>query len=191
MVQSYDKIRASRIFHDLMRLLQFLSAVISLGLFSHRLRQIHRLERRTTASTGAVEGILAAAVLYTITLLLIRCLLRNKSAPKFLRWLLIALDLAFVGAFIAVTVLTRPKGGPSGKHGSRFCLTSAQRNNPAQRGNDWCKLPTGTFVLAIVSTYVLHILPLAYDSPRSGPGPIHLTSMSPSSWHEIAARKVL
>lgn len=39
-----------------------------------------------------------------------RCLLRNKSVPKLLRWLLIALDLAFVGAFIAVTVLTRPKG---------------------------------------------------------------------------------
>ncbi|KAI4257457.1 MAG: hypothetical protein L6R42_005642 [Xanthoria sp. 1 TBL-2021] len=110
MVQSYDKIRASRIFHDLLRLLQFLSAVISLGLFSHRLRQIHRLERRTTTSNGAVEGILAAAVLYTLTLLLMRCLLRNKSVPKLLRWLLIALDLAFMGAFIAVAVLTRPKG---------------------------------------------------------------------------------
>ncbi|KAL9629639.1 MAG: hypothetical protein Q9204_005158 [Flavoplaca sp. TL-2023a] len=115
MVQIIDKIRASRIFQTLMRVSKFLSSVISLGLFSSRLYKIYRLERRTTASTGAVEGILAAAVLYTLTVTLINCFLRKKTVPEFLRWLLIALDLAFVGTFIAVnviaaTVLTRPNG---------------------------------------------------------------------------------
>lgn len=84
----------------------------SLGLFSSRLYKIYRLEHRASTSTGAVEGILAAAVLYTLAVTLINCCLRSKTAPTFLRWLLIALDLLFVGAFIAVAELTKPNGEP-------------------------------------------------------------------------------
>ena len=72
--------------------------------------KIYKLSRETLNSDGAVEGILAAAVLYTIIVGLINLCLRAKSVPNVLRWLLIALDLAFVGAFIAVAVLTRPNG---------------------------------------------------------------------------------
>ena len=88
----------------------YLTIISSLGLFSSRLYKIYKLGRQALNSDGAVEGILAAAVLYTIIVGLLNLCLRAKSAPNFLRWLLIALDLAFVGAFIAVTVLTRPNG---------------------------------------------------------------------------------
>ena len=54
-----------------------------------------------------------------------------------------ALDLAFVGAFIAVAVETRPNGGPSGP-----CIAAVRQ----MQKNSACQLPLGTFVLAIVST---------------------------------------
>ncbi|KAL8851791.1 MAG: hypothetical protein Q9221_003305 [Calogaya cf. arnoldii] len=168
--QSYDGIRSSRLFHDLLRLLQFLSAIISLGLFSHYLRQVHRRDRAveqstgrsipTRASTGAVEGILAAATLYTLATLLLRCLLRRIRAPAFLRWLLMALDLAFMALFITVAVLTRPNGGPSGRHGALYCNIPRRLLSRPQSWlvkNGWCKLATGTFALAILST-ILHFL---------------------------------
>ncbi|KAL8656692.1 MAG: hypothetical protein Q9226_002591 [Calogaya cf. arnoldii] len=168
--QSYDNVRSSRLFHDLLRLLQFLSAIISLGLFSHYLRQVHRRDQffdwRTRTPSRAVEGILAAATLYTLGTLLLRCLLRRMRAPASLRWLLTALDLAFTALFITVAVLTRPNGGPSGRHGSPFCLIPRQFVPPSELlrpsrlwllKNGWCKLATGTFALAIIST-ILHFL---------------------------------
>lgn len=98
-------------------------------MFSSRLYKVYRLEHRASTSTGAVEGILVAAVVYTIAATFIQCILRNsKNAPAFLRWLLIALDLAFVGAFIAVADLTRPNGEsiPPVVHKSRPRVPSIQ-----------------------------------------------------------------
>ena len=58
-----ERLRNNRIFQQLMRVLQFLSSVISLGLFSARLYKISKVVRQArSASDGAVEGILAAAV---------------------------------------------------------------------------------------------------------------------------------
>ena len=73
------------------------------------------------------------------------------------------LDLAFVGAFIAVSVLTRPNGGLAG---ARHCYTDRLNNvangnisgasntatNETASKDDTCNLPWGTFILAIVST---------------------------------------
>ena len=72
--------------------------------------KIYKLGRQALNSDGAVEGILAAAVLYTIIVGLLNLCLRAKSVPNILRWILIALDIAFVGAFIAIAVLTSPNG---------------------------------------------------------------------------------
>ena len=136
-----------KIFLRFIRVLQFLSATISLGMFSSRVYKVLKLVKRVNSATGAVEGILAAAVLYTILATIIQLALRKK-APKWLRWLLVFLDICFVGAFIAVAVLTRP-GGPSGP-----CTSSVIRNlkHPLQYQTANCKLPWGTFVLAIFST---------------------------------------
>ncbi|KAL1649768.1 hypothetical protein SLS61_006145 [Didymella pomorum] len=162
-----------RILLRLTRVLQFISSVVSLGIFSQRLYKVYRLvnsiktRRGVNGSYGAVEGILAAAVLYTL-ITTIFGLVKKSANPggKALRWLWVLLDLAFVGAFIAVSVLTRPNGGPAGP---RHCYTDPNRGNNAANiaqgqnasQDDTCDLPWGTFILAIIST-LLHALTAAF-----------------------------
>lgn len=171
-----------RILLRLTRVLQFVSSVISLGLFSQRLYKVYRLvnsiktRRGVNKSFGAVEGILAAAVLYTLitTILTLVKKSANPGTKRWLRWLWVLFDLAFVGAFIAVSVLTRPSGGPAGP---RHCYTDRNNaNNPNNAANiaqgetvntqdDTCNLPWGTFILAIVST-LLHALTAAFHEVK-------------------------
>ncbi|KKY27159.1 hypothetical protein UCDDS831_g00904 [Diplodia seriata] len=155
------------------RVLQFLSAIISLGIFSSRVYKIYRLttaiKRRhgISHSYGAVEGILAAATLYTLVSMILSFLLRGRGA-KWLRWLWVLFDLAFVGAFIAVAVLTRPAGGSAGP---RHCYNTADANRTStgngrtDRRDDSCNLPWGTFILAIIST-LLHAITAAFHEVR-------------------------
>lgn len=143
------------------RVFQFLSAVISLGIFSSRLYKIYRLVNSIKTSVGvnrafgAVEGILAAAVLYTLLAMIMTFLLKG-GGPKWLRWLWVLLDILFVAAFIAVSVMTSPNGGLAGP---RHCYNNrnASGNNnltgeTANASDDTCNLPWGTFILAIIST---------------------------------------
>ncbi|KAK7915189.1 hypothetical protein PG985_012892, partial [Apiospora marii] len=111
-----EKFRASKanlILQKLARVLQFISAIVSLGLFSQRLKAILTRSHDYSKSDGAVEGILAAASLYSLLATLMQFALRH-GAPKILRWFLILMDFLFIGAFIGVAVLTRPNGGPFG-----------------------------------------------------------------------------
>jgi hypothetical protein len=126
-----------------MRIVQFLSSVISLGLFSARFYRILRTVQRASTSNGAVEGILAAAVAYTLISMLLRFCLKG-GASNLLRWIWIIFDIGFVGGFIAVAVLTRPNGGTSGPCDRRL------RGRLPNGVN--CNLPWGTFILAIIST---------------------------------------
>ena len=137
-------------FLRVLRFLQFASALSSLVVFSIRVRKVLQLYKALNTATGAVEGILAAAVAYTIFTTAITFCLKSSRAPSFLRWVLIALDLAFVGAFIAVAVLTRPKGGLAGLgcYGSRKQI--AREDGFVNDPN--CRFPLGTFITAIVST---------------------------------------
>ncbi|CAJ2506453.1 Uu.00g005830.m01.CDS01 [Anthostomella pinea] len=157
-----EKFRSSKTNHwwnTFLRVLQFLASVISLGLFSARLRKILRLYHRYRAADGAVEGILAAATLYTLSMLAITCCLRH-GAPKILRWLQVLLDILFIGAFIAVAVLTRPDGGRAGPNS---CNRS--RFSSLIPGGENCNLPWGVFILAIIST-VLHALTALFHQVR-------------------------
>lgn len=154
---AYERFRESRAnlwFQRILRFVQFVSPVISIGLFASRLVKIVQQDPiegrgRLTASNGAVVGILAAAILYTLIAMLLSCFLEHK--PKLIRWSLMFLDLCFIGAFIAVAVLTRPNGGSSGP-----CLQEDGTGlGPAsqvvpRKAN--CKLPWGTFITAIIST---------------------------------------
>ncbi|KAI5238584.1 hypothetical protein E4T43_07328 [Aureobasidium subglaciale] len=159
MTSLFNRIRNNHVFQKILRVLQFLSSVISLGMFSSRLVKVYRLVHNLRNSSGAVEGILAAATLYTITTLIINFCLKG-GAPKFLRWLLIVLDLLFVGGFIAVAVLTRPHGGLSS-----LCATPNARNDPNNRDNALCNLPLATFGLAIFST-LLHAITAIFHEVR-------------------------
>ncbi|KAI4747152.1 hypothetical protein E4T50_02558 [Aureobasidium sp. EXF-12298] len=159
MTSFFNRIRNNHIFQKILRVLQFLSSVISLGLFSSRLYKVYRMVQNVRNSSGAVEGILAAATAYTISTLIINFCLKG-GAPKFLRWLLIVLDLLFVGGFIAVAVLTRPHGGLSS-----LCATPNARNDPNNRNNALCSLPLATFGLAIFST-LLHAITAIFHEVR-------------------------
>ncbi|KPM41134.1 hypothetical protein AK830_g5385 [Neonectria ditissima] len=156
----------------LVRILQFLSAVISLAIFSSRIYKVYRLVNSVKAQRGlnnaseAVEGILVAAVLYTIIATLMMCLMRG-GGPTWLRWLWVLLDILFVGAFIAVSVLTRPNGGVVGPH---HCYQSRDQRvsgtgEIADRRDDSCNLPWGTFILAIIST-ILHAITAAFHEVK-------------------------
>jgi len=143
------------------RFLQLVSAATSLGIFSSRIYKVYRLVNSFKAAQGlddgskAVEGILAAAVLYTIVATLMMCFMRG-GGPTWLRWLWVVFDMLFVAAFIAVSVLTSPNGGMVGP---RHCYDNRNQEvdgtgQNANDNDDSCNLPWGTFILAIVSTLV-------------------------------------
>jgi hypothetical protein len=151
-----SKLRNSSLFSWFLRFtrgLQFISSIISLGAFSYRLARVN-------GSYGAVEGILAASALYTLIAMLLGCIKKNSSPGSHkLRWIWVLLDLAFVGAFIAVAVLTRPDDGPAGpKHcyAGRSITDFSSINNAtganADSDDTTCNLPWVTFILAIIST---------------------------------------
>lgn len=150
----FNRIRGSDLFQRLLRILQFLSAFISLILFSCRITKIYRLVHRLSHASGAVEGILAAAVLYTLVVMALKFCGGRGGRPmsSMLTWLLVALDLAFVAAFIAVATLTSPRHGGD----SAPCNKSSGRVNSTIykeiHGKADCNLPWGTFGLAIFST---------------------------------------
>ncbi|PMD41177.1 hypothetical protein L207DRAFT_581623 [Hyaloscypha variabilis F] len=149
--------------HHLLRILQLLSALVSLILFSVRLAKIVRLVGKASRSNGAVEGIVAAAVLYTLIVMALSLGLR-ASGSNLLRILFIVFDVLFAGAFIAVAVLTSPK-----RHGSSGpCTSNVDVNgfvNRYGKGDVNCNLPWGTFVLAIVST-LLHAITAAFHGAK-------------------------
>lgn len=66
------------------------------------------------------------------------------------------MDVLFVGAFIAVAVLTRPDGGDAGPrrcYGDDSLSISDIFRTPNNDSRDSaCKLPWATFILAILST---------------------------------------
>jgi hypothetical protein len=169
-----DRLKHSALYRWILRLtriLQFISATVSLGIFSARLRKVYNLvntiktRRGVNSAYGAVEGILAAAVLYTLLAMLLTFLLR-RGGPRWLRWLFVLFDLLFVGAFIAVAVLTSPNGGDAGpKHCYHDRGLTGLFGTPSSSDDTSCKLPWGTFILAIIST-LLHAITAAFHEVR-------------------------
>ncbi|KAM7205927.1 hypothetical protein V8F33_000757 [Rhypophila sp. PSN 637] len=163
-----------RWFLRLVRVLQLASSTASLAVFSSRVWKVYRLvnsiktRRGVNNATGAVEGILAAAVLYTLLATLMSLSLKG-GGKRWLRWLWVLLDLAFVGAFIAVAFLTRPNGGHAGPrhcYGNRDVTSENNVTGDVATGDDTCDLPWGTFALAIAST-ILHAITAAFHEVRS------------------------
>lgn len=151
--------RSHDLLQHILRVLQFLSALVSLILFSVRIAKIIRLAGRASHSNGAVEGILAAAVLYTLIAMMLRLGIRGTGS-NMMRILLIIFDILFVAAFIIVAVLTSPK-----RHGSSAPCTSSPKFNVHVPSRVNCRLPWGTFILAIIST-ILHAITAAFHAAR-------------------------
>lgn len=112
-------------------------------LFSIRLARLKRLTSHTPSSVGAVEGILAASVLYTLLATAL-----SSTHSKLLSLVLLALDIAFVCGFIVVSVLTSPKHYTA----AWACLGGGLTVNYHMRAFAYCSLPWGPFILGILST---------------------------------------
>lgn len=164
-LEGYRSSTVNRWVQRLLRVLQFLCSIIALGLFSRRLaRLIHLTRRSYNRGEGAVEGILAAATVYSIIAMAMACCLRH-GGPKILRWLFVLLDILFLGAFIAVAALTRPHNGPAGPYGGEcqrdsFLANAITRDFRRRHG---CNLPWGTFVLAIISCVLYALSALFHE----------------------------
>lgn len=136
-----------------LRILQFLSALISLILFSVH---VSRLITRILRAQGAVLGIVAAGLAYTIIATLISVF--GKAGFFATKAILLGLDLLFMIGFIAVAVLTSPSGGAArgGCGATRNYNDKRDSDNESDgsSGRVWpgCALVTGTFALAITST---------------------------------------
>src|SRR5690348_10278173 len=90
------------------RAVQFCCAAIVLALFSYFLATLSNHNMPIGVWVRAVEGISGAGVLYTILALLMLCCVPGRSFPSFI---LMILDVAFIGGFIYIATANR--GGAS------------------------------------------------------------------------------
>lgn len=147
----YERLCNNKTFQSICRVLQCISSIISLILFAIRLNRIAKeAGRAVTTSNEAVMGILVAAVLHGLSTILLRLVLKERD-PMWYRILRVFLDIAFVIMFIMVAELTAPgRGMTSGPCRTTFTIYGVR----VQPFGSSCKLPIGTFVLAIFSMLV-------------------------------------
>ncbi|KAI9792932.1 MAG: hypothetical protein M1816_001254 [Peltula sp. TS41687] len=87
-----------------LRLLQLLSSIVILAIFSYFLASLSRHHMRQAGWVKAVEGIAGAAVLWTLVATLLTCFVGGLTAFGALALLL---DLLLLGGMVAVAIMTR------------------------------------------------------------------------------------
>ncbi|KAF1826283.1 uncharacterized protein K489DRAFT_419545 [Dissoconium aciculare CBS 342.82] len=199
---------ALRLFQSFLYLLAFCCAAIILGIYSYFLAVLADRDRPIFRETKAVEGISGVAVIYTIFAVLLTCCLGGVS---FFAFLAIVLDIAFIGGFIALAVLTRD--------GSRSC--SGIVSTPLGTGPDYfrfgfssngvqgnevtygvqlgtaCRMNKACFAVAIVGAIVFLITAIMQvvlvrhhkKEKRFGPGPSNGYTSGSSRRKGLFARK--
>ncbi|KAH9884062.1 hypothetical protein F4778DRAFT_800383 [Xylariomycetidae sp. FL2044] len=183
-LQSLRASRTNRWLHRILRVLQFLGSVIALGMFSDFLWHIRR-RHDYTIGQGAVEGILAASTLYTLSVMILSFLTKHNG-PKPIRWFIRLMDVLFIGGWIAVAVLTRPNYGSAGPYGGGCRrATSSRSSYPAGLGNvtprpfrrgGYCDLPYGPFVIGIIMPILLALSALLHPTSDDRRYPVHRLS---------------
>jgi hypothetical protein len=93
-----------RFFNLGLRVLQFLDSAVILGIFSYYLAVLSRHNHHIETWIKAVEGLAGAATLYSLLGIIFTCCLGGVA---FFAFLGVALDLCFVGAMVAIAILTR------------------------------------------------------------------------------------
>lgn len=112
------------------RVLQFLDSAVILGIFSFYLAALSKENLPIPQWMRAVEGLSGAGALYGILASLLTCCLGGVA---FFAFLAMVLDVCFVGAMIAIAVLTR--------NGTQQC--SGKVNTPLGNGKSDDKGPVG------------------------------------------------
>lgn len=161
-----------------LRLLEFASSAIILGIYSYFLAVLAHNNINIPTWEKAVEGMSGAAVLYTIFGVLFTLCLGGIS---FFAFIAIILDLCFVGCFAAIAYYTR--------HGANSCsgvvntpLGVGLSSQEAPGAGDWgyvCSLNTACFAMAILNIFLFLITAIVQfmlgrhhkTEKRYGPGP--------------------
>ncbi|EXJ55467.1 hypothetical protein A1O7_08394 [Cladophialophora yegresii CBS 114405] len=136
-----------------LRLLEFASSAIILGIYSYFLAVLADKNIHIPTWEKAVEGMSGAAVLYTIFGVLFTLFLGGIT---FFALIAIILDLCFVGCFAAIAYYTR--------HGANKCrgivntpLGFGPDGEAAPGAGDWgyvCSLNTACFAMAILNIFL-------------------------------------
>ncbi|KAL2869232.1 uncharacterized protein BJX67DRAFT_22390 [Aspergillus lucknowensis] len=119
-----------RFFNLAIRVLQFLASAVILGIFSYFLAKHAQNDQHIPRWERAVEGLSGAATLYALLGAIFTCCLGGITA---FAGLAIFLDVCFIGAMIAIAVMTR--------HGTQTC--SGRVNTPVGTGDDGTESPAG------------------------------------------------
>ncbi|KAJ5497513.1 hypothetical protein N7463_009500 [Penicillium fimorum] len=97
-----------RFFNLGLRILQFLDAAVILGIFSYFLAVLARNDQHIETWIKAVEGLAGAATAYGLLgIIFTFCL----GGVAFFAFLGVALDVCFIGAMVAIAILTRDGAG--------------------------------------------------------------------------------
>ncbi|OOG00405.1 hypothetical protein ASPCADRAFT_38142 [Aspergillus carbonarius ITEM 5010] len=138
------------------RVLQFLDAAVILGIFSYFLAVLARHDQNIPRWIKATEGLSGAATLYGILGILFTCCLGGVA---FFAFLAIVLDVCFIGAMIAIAIMTR--------HGTQSCsgrvttpLGTGNSSDDSPSGTSYhyaCELQKATFAVSIIGIFLFLI----------------------------------
>ncbi|PYI23728.1 hypothetical protein BO86DRAFT_349940 [Aspergillus japonicus CBS 114.51] len=139
------------------RILQFLAAAVILGIFSYFLAVLARHDQTIPQWMKAVEGLSGAATLYGILGILLTCCLGGVT---FFAAVAVLLDVCFIGAMIAIAIMTR-KGTQSCSGHVDTPLGSGASNtddaNTHVRLGYACVLEKASFAVAIIGIFLFLI----------------------------------
>ncbi|OQE44993.1 hypothetical protein PENCOP_c002G07373 [Penicillium coprophilum] len=142
-----------RFFNLGLRVLQFLDAAVILGIFSYFLAVLARNDQHIATWIKAVEGLAGAATAYGLLGIVFTCCLGGVA---FFAFLGVALDVCFVGAMVAIAILTRDGVGQcTGTLDTPMGKGNAE-DETASKGLKFsmaCKLEKVVFAVAIIGIF--------------------------------------
>ncbi|CAG7966061.1 unnamed protein product [Penicillium nalgiovense] len=168
-----------RFFNLGLRVLQFLDAAVILGIFSYFLAVLSRNNQTIETWIKAVEGLAGAATAYSLLGAIFTCCLGGVA---FFAFLGVALDVCFVGAMVAIAILTRKGVSQCTGTVDTPMGTGNANDDTASKGLKFgmaCKLEKVVFAVAIIGivfylTSILFQILLARHHKREkrfGPSP--------------------
>jgi hypothetical protein len=197
-----------RITQTFIYFLAFLASAVALGIYAYFLSVLADRNAFIPQYAKAVTGISGAGVLYTLIAVVLTCCLGGMA---FFGFLAIALNIAFVGGFIAIAVLTRDgahscSGIVRTPFGTAPAFTTSSGFNAADGGNEWtyavsqrtaCQLNKAVFAVSIIGAF-LFLIAAAFQvllvrshkkEKRYGPSPANNYTSGPAKRRNFWQRK--
>ncbi|KAI9834443.1 MAG: hypothetical protein M1826_002597 [Phylliscum demangeonii] len=145
-----------------LRLAQFLSSLMILGIFAYFLAKLRQHRLRSANWVRATTGLAALGLLWALIAMALTCFMGGVTAFGLLG---LVLDLLFVGAFIAIAIMNR--GGvhrcrgyvstPMGDGYTDYPPNSLRRGSYVPNYKAACRLEKGVFIVALI-TLLLFLL---------------------------------